>query len=120
TPHGRRPALHAKRHARSRLLPDEIARAVLRGVLGADHAGFLSPRWADAFMQCCAAILGARIDWDAGTVEVDGRVTRIGVHPLGVDAEFLRGRAGQVDVEARRTALLDAIGDRAVLLRIDR
>src|SRR3954447_2231989 len=103
-----------------RLLPDEIARDVLCGVLGADHAGFLSPRWAEAFMECCAAVLGARVDMDARTVEVDGRITHIGVHPLGVDAAFLRNRASQADVEARRTALLDAIGDRAVLLRIDR
>ena len=103
-----------------RLLPDEIARDVLCGVLGADHAGFLSPRWAEAFMECCAAVLGARVDMDARTVEVGGRVTHVGVHPLGVDAAFLRDRASQADVEARRTALLDAIGDRAVLLRIDR
>jgi trehalose 6-phosphate synthase len=103
-----------------RLLPDDIARDVLRGVLGADHAGFLAPRWADAFMDCCAAVLGARIDKSARTVEVDGRVTHIGVHALGVDASFLRERAAQADVEARRTTLLDAIGDRAVLLRIDR
>jgi trehalose 6-phosphate synthase len=103
-----------------RLLPDDVARDVLRGVLGADHAGFLAPRWADAFMKCCAALLGADVDLKARTVALDGRVTRIGVHPLGVDATFLRDRASQADVEARRTALLDAVGDRAVLLRIDR
>jgi trehalose 6-phosphate synthase len=103
-----------------RLLPDDVARDVLLGLLGADHAGFLAPRWADAFMVCCEATLGARVDFDARTVEVDGRVTRIGVHALGVDAEYLRERASQADVEARRTTMLDAIGDRAVLLRIDR
>ena len=37
-----------------RLLPDDVAREVLLGMLGADHAGFLSPRWARAFMECCA------------------------------------------------------------------
>src|SRR5436305_1633441 len=60
-----------------RLLPDEIARGVLCGVLGVDHAGVLSPRWAEAFMECCAAVLGARVDMDARTVDVDGRVTRV-------------------------------------------
>jgi trehalose 6-phosphate synthase len=103
-----------------RLLPDDVARDVLLGVLGAEHAGFLSPRWADSFIDCCEEVLGATVDHDARTVEVDGRVTHIGIHALGVDAEFLRDRGSQPDVEQRRAALLESIGDRAVLLRIDR
>ena len=103
-----------------RLLPDDVARDVLLGVLGADHAGFLAPRWADAFMVCCAEILGATVDRDARTVELHGRMTEVGIHALGVDADFLRDRSAQADVEQRRAALLDSIGDRKVVLRIDR
>ncbi len=44
------------------LLPDDVATAILDGMLGADHAGFLAWRWADAFLDCCAAVLGARGD----------------------------------------------------------
>src|SRR6185437_6413693 len=36
-----------------RVLPDAVAREVLDGILGADHAGFLCQRWADAFADCC-------------------------------------------------------------------
>src|ERR1700751_4615670 len=43
------------------LLPDDVAVAVLDGILGADHAGFLAARWADAFLDCCAEVLGARV-----------------------------------------------------------
>ena len=32
-----------------RVLPDDVARETLLGMLGADHAGFHSPRWAEAF-----------------------------------------------------------------------
>jgi trehalose 6-phosphate synthase len=42
-----------------RILPDDIACAILDGMLGADHAGFLAGRWAEAFLDCCAAVLGA-------------------------------------------------------------
>ena len=42
-----------------RLLPDSIGREVLAGILGADHAGFLCQRWADAFLDCCECFLGA-------------------------------------------------------------
>jgi trehalose 6-phosphate synthase len=103
-----------------RLLPDEVASEVLLGVLGADHAGFLAPRWARAFMDCCSVVLGASVDFDAMTVEVDGHVTRVGVHALGIDAAYMRERAAQADVEARRSALVELVGDRKVLLRIDR
>ena len=42
-----------------RLLPDAVATEVLAGILGADHAGFLCQRWADAFIDCCEHALGA-------------------------------------------------------------
>src|SRR5690349_10765318 len=41
-----------------RMLPDDIAEKVLRGMLGADRLGFLTRRWADAFAGCCEAIVG--------------------------------------------------------------
>jgi trehalose 6-phosphate synthase len=41
------------------MLPDDIAAAILDGMLGADHLGFLADRWADAFLDCCESVLGA-------------------------------------------------------------
>ena len=40
-----------------------MGREILTGILGADHAGFHTHRWADAFLDCCAEILGAK--WTA-------------------------------------------------------
>jgi trehalose 6-phosphate synthase len=100
------------------LLPDDVGREVLAGVLGADVAGFLSPRWADAFVRCCEQVLGAeRVD---GGVRHEGRTTRVEVHALGVDAGGLRRRAAEPDVVARREAVRDLVGDRQLLLRVDR
>ena len=50
------------------MLPDEVGRALLDGILGADPAGFHAVRWATAFMDCCAVLLGAdvpRTGWAA-------------------------------------------------------
>ncbi|WP_433219787.1 alpha,alpha-trehalose-phosphate synthase (UDP-forming) [Microtetraspora malaysiensis] len=102
------------------LLPDDVAAEVLCGILGADHAGFLTARWADAFMDCCAAVLGARVDRAARTVTYEGRTTRIEVHALGVDGAALRARAAEPDVESRLTALREQVGDRQLIVRIDR
>lgn len=103
-----------------RLLPDDIAAQVLRGILGADHAAFLTHRWARAFVSCCADLLGAQVADDATSVDYAGRRIRIGVHGLGTDADFLRSRAAGPDVELRRSALLAEAGGRAIIVRVDR
>ncbi|MFE3451140.1 trehalose-6-phosphate synthase [Nonomuraea sp. NPDC059194] len=100
------------------LLPDEVAREVLEGILGADHAGFLTQRWADAFMDCCRSLLGAKVSDMSVTHE--GRTTRIGVHGLGVDGESLWKRACEPDVESNMAALREQVGDRKLIVRIDR
>lgn len=99
-----------------RLLPDDIAAQVLDGILGADRAAFLTRRWADAFTECARAVLGP--DAASGT--------RIGVHGLGADADFLRARAHQPDVDDRIATLREQIGTapdgspRRTIVRVDR
>jgi trehalose 6-phosphate synthase len=98
-----------------KLLPDDIGRQLLRGILGADRACFLTRRWADAFSACCEELLG-------GTGN-----TSIGVHALGADADFLRERAHRADVTERMAALRTQIGadpssgtPRRAIVRVDR
>ena len=99
-----------------RLLPDDIAAKVLGGILGADRAAFLTQRWADAFTDCCHAVLGPGIP--SGT--------RIGVHGLGADADFLRERSHRPDVDERLAVLREQIGTapdgsaRKAIVRVDR
>ncbi len=101
-----------------RVLPADVARDTLLGMLGADHAGFHSPRWARAFADCCVELLGARAD--ETSVTYDGHTTRLGVHPLGVDGEALRERGHAEDVEVRLSALRGRLGDRKTIVRVDR
>ncbi|WP_306186710.1 trehalose-6-phosphate synthase [Streptomyces sp. MK5] len=97
-----------------RMLPDDIAGQVLRGMLGADRLGFLTRRWADAFTGCCEALVGG-----LGS-------TRVGVHGLGADAEFLRERSHRADVFEWMAALREEIGaapdggPRRTIVRVDR
>ena len=100
------------------LLPEDVAREVLLGMLGADAVGFLSRRWADAFVECCEALVGAeRVD---GGLRHDGRTVRVDVHALGVDADELTRRVAQPDVQERQEALREQLGGRRLLLRVDR
>jgi trehalose 6-phosphate synthase len=125
---GRRPGLRIAHFSHTpwapvdyfRLLPDAIAMEVLDGILGADHAGFLCQRWADAFVDCCEQVLGARVDGDRDLVTHRGHVTSVGVHPLGVDATEITHRAAEPDVEVRMAGLAEVVGDRKLIVRVDR
>jgi trehalose 6-phosphate synthase len=99
-----------------------VAREVLDGILAADRAGFHSWRWADAFLDCCAAVLGATVERNEarGRVHHRGHVTDVAVHPLGVDAPALRDRAAAGDVQAHLDTLSQAAGGRKLIIRVDR
>ncbi|WP_029391232.1 alpha,alpha-trehalose-phosphate synthase (UDP-forming) [Streptomyces xiaopingdaonensis] len=109
------------------MLPDAEAESLLRGILGADRAGFLTSRWAQAFADCCARVLGAKVSRHGDELQVDheGGTTRLGVHALGADGEFLNERAHRSDVDERIGQLRAQIGEaqgvaRRTVVRVDR
>ena len=89
------------------VLPDDIARAIVEGVLGADLIGFHTDRWADLFTATALAVVGRE---PAG----------VRVFPLGTDAEELRERAHAHDVERALIKLEEKVGDLKVIGRVDR
>ncbi|MFD7611829.1 trehalose-6-phosphate synthase [Streptomyces sp. NPDC059828] len=117
-----------------RMLPDDIAEQLLLGMLGANQLGFLTQRWLAAFESCCEAVL---TDYDVAAYwpkddqpHLDYRLpdhrrrrTMLGVHGLGADADFLRERSRQTDVDERMAALREQIGgdgSRRTIVRVDR
>jgi len=100
------------------LLPDAWASALLEGMLGADLIGFHASRWADNFMACCATVLGTSAR--GHTLHHRGHTTRVGVYPLGVDVEGLAAQAAKPGVEEQLAMLNAQVGDRVMLLRVDR
>jgi trehalose 6-phosphate synthase len=101
-----------------RMLPDDVATDLLTGILGADHAGFLTHRWADAFVECAVRHLDASARH--GSVRLGTHDCDVGVHALGIDGDELRSRAAQSDVASRLAALETWAAGRQVVLRIDR
>lgn len=89
-----------------RLLPDAVGRELLEG-LGAHHAcGFHTHRWADRFTDCCEEILG--------------RTPATFTAPLGPDPNDLAASASSVEARAAGEELAEAVGDRAMIVRVDR
>jgi trehalose 6-phosphate synthase len=102
------------------MLPRPIREELLDGMLGADLLGFLVPRWSRGFLHCCAEG-GYQVDLEAGTVRApDGRPVHVRAYPLGVDADYLRARVTERDVQAQLRSVRDLAHGRSLVVRVDR
>jgi trehalose 6-phosphate synthase len=101
-----------------RLLPDSWNRELMEGLLGADLVGLQTKRWASAFAACARSTLGASAS--ERRVVRDERTVKIGVFPIGVNPDDLAEAAASPDVRAAREALKRWLGDRTLVLRVDR
>lgn len=87
-------------------LPSEVAGALLIGLAQAGACGFHSPRWAAAFETCCREWLG--------------QAPRTFVSPAASDAADVRAVAGSEACERELRWLEDHVGDRQLIVRVDR
>lgn len=88
------------------VLPDEMAAELLGGMAASGACGFHSARWARAFEACCQAVLGS--------------VPATFVAPAAIDTGALEAVAASPACEAARARLEEEVGDRAVIVRVDR
>jgi trehalose 6-phosphate synthase len=103
-----------------RLLPQAIREELLAGLLGADLLGFQTERWAENFLGACRLLQGTTVMYRRRAVRWQGRLVRIGVYPISIDAAQLRTLAASPRVRRKRRALERWRGDRRLLLRVDR
>lgn len=88
-------------------LPDDVAYAVVDGLLGADVLGFHTQRWADLFCGTARMIAGRE-------------PTGVRVFPLGTDADAMRKLGNRRNVDSELRVLNDVVGGRQVIGRVDR
>ena len=101
------------------VLPEEIRRQLLRGMLDCDVVGFHSKRWAQAFVACCEQFVPrARATGDR--VESGRRSTRIVVAPVPIDTDGLGTEAADARTEEWAQRHDDARAGRSLLVRVDR
>src|SRR5207302_7692297 len=79
---------------------------------------FQTQRWADNFTACCREVLGATVK--GKYVAAGDRSTRVGVYPVGVDVDLLRMQAAKPEVAEAGKRIDELVGDRTLLLRVDR
>jgi trehalose 6-phosphate synthase len=88
------------------VLPDPTAAELLEGMAAFGACGFHTPRWADAFGRCAAALGVAAPPLFAA--------------PLGPDVAWLRQVAVSPEARAARAALDERVGERTVVVRSER
>ncbi len=60
---------------------------LLRGLLSNDLLGFHVPVYTANFLECAQEVLGAEVDWRAGTVRFEGRTCLVRAFPISIDVE---------------------------------
>jgi trehalose 6-phosphate synthase len=89
-----------------RILPTDVAEELLVGMASHTSCGFHAARWALAFELCCGEVLG----WKPSTF----------VAPLAPDHDDIVAVAASDECAKEARWLADAVGDRALVLRVDR
>ena len=100
------------------LLPDPWAHGLIDGLLGADVCGFQTDRWVQSFLAGVRSIEGSRVR--DKTIIVGDRRVRANVYPIGVNPAHLTEIAAEPAVKRARDELKAWLGDRALVLRVDR
>lgn len=99
-----------------RILPQRVE--ILRGVLGADLIGMHTYDYTYNYLRSVRRILG--IESQGSTIRMRGHNVRVEAHPLGIDTDEFRENAHSQNAERFLTQLKRNIGDRQVILGIDR
>jgi len=100
------------------LLADEWVSGLLDGMLGAGILGFQTERWVRNFLACTRQIAGLRAR--DRVLPLEGRSVRVNTYPIGVNPEHLVEIAAEPAVKRARASLSEWLGDRKLVLRVDR
>jgi trehalose 6-phosphate synthase/phosphatase len=101
-----------------RILPDAWSRALIHGVLGADVVGLHTLDYVRHFLRSAERLAG--VETSAGEVRHGSRVTSVDAFPIGIDFAKFATAAEQPDVTAALEALRGPLGERRVVLSVDR
>ncbi|MDQ4071518.1 MAG: trehalose-6-phosphate synthase [Actinomycetota bacterium] len=102
-----------------RVLPSGIREEIYHGVLSNDIIGFHTQAYRRNFLMCCQELLDLPVDFEAGTVDFEGRDVWVRSYPLPISAENFRRNADSPEVHEYEEELLRRRRDH-LILRVDR
>lgn len=103
------------------ILPPEMRVSILEGLLGADVLGFQTNDDALNFMRTCQRHLKrVGVKYKKGRVWYRNHATHVQAYPISIDIGALRTLADSDEVAAHRQDILDMVGDKKMILRVER
>ena len=103
-----------------RILPQQMRDAILSSLLEANRVAFQTEKDAFNFVQTARFYLGAHAHGRRDAVEYQGRDVGAVAYPISIDVEKVKQIEESQVTQLERSQLLNSVGDRAVILRVDR
>ena len=104
-----------------RVLPGQIRNTILTSLLKADRVGFQTQKDAFNFVQTCRFYLeGAHSRGSRDTVYYRDREVKALAYPISIDTQKVREVSEEPQTHLLKTQLYNFVGDRKVILRVDR
>jgi trehalose 6-phosphate synthase len=104
-----------------RILPPAMRRAILDGLCAVDLLGFQTREDGLNFVRTCESYLPrARAQFGRGRVWYRNHATHVRDFPISIDVAALRALATSQEVAEYRSDIQELVGNRTMILRIDR
>lgn len=103
------------------ILPRDIRDEIFTSLLMSDRVGFQTKRDAFNFIQTCRFYLeAAYTSGSQDTISYLGRQVTAEAYPISIDVEKVQTIVGEAETELLKSQLINSIGDRKLILRVDR
>lgn len=104
-----------------RILPAPMRNAILSSLLHANRVGFQTQKDAFNFVQTCRFYLAdAHTQGSRDSIQYQGRRICARAYPISVDVEKVQAIAAETQTQLFQNQLLQYIGGRRLILRVDR
>jgi len=102
------------------ILPPRVREEIFSSLCTVDVLGFHNRRYATNFLRTCQSLLmGAKVDYSAGTVRWQGRTVMVRSYPISMDLTALRRLSRSKRTLRQREHLLPRLGEQTIV-RVDR
>lgn len=104
-----------------KILPPSMRNAILDGLCAADLLGFQTVDDGLNFLRTCESFLPkAYVKYKQGRIWFRNHATYVRDFPISIDVQALKDAASTTEVEGYREDIESLVGDRKLILRIDR
>jgi trehalose 6-phosphate synthase len=104
-----------------RILPREMRRAIVDGLCAVDVLGFQTEIDALNFLRTCESYLPrAQVEYERRRIWYENHATYVRDFPISIDLEALTQLATSEEVSEYRSEIREFVGDRKLILRVDR